>query len=301
MHSPPRRSVGREPAKLAAWTMAQGLQRSGKRAVTDGAAEHVAAPPAGEDMQCLIVDDDLVGRKVLVQLLSALGYCETAGTGRAAVEAFRSALDQGCPYDLVCLDVRMPGVDGMEVLREIRSLEDAHGVLPGRGARIVMVTSVGDGDAVLSAFRNQCDAYTRKPVTRERLFAALQSAGIPTQRQTIPSVSSGAALLVDARAHLRDAVGGDDAFVAELLRDYVQISQASATKLRERLRARDVAGISHEAHSLKGASLNMGLREIGERSSELETLCRSGRLDGAADVIDSISALCAEFAAALAS
>ena len=67
-------------------------------------------------MKTLIVEDEPTSRLLLQAILSGYGDCDIATDGEEAVEAFRSALEQGVPYNLVCMDIMMPKLDGHEAL-----------------------------------------------------------------------------------------------------------------------------------------------------------------------------------------
>ena len=74
-------------------------------------------------MKALIVEDDFTSRLLLQGLLQPFGVCHVCINGKEAVEAFKIALDQKEPYDLVCLDIMMPEMDGQTALKEIRAIE----------------------------------------------------------------------------------------------------------------------------------------------------------------------------------
>jgi two-component system chemotaxis response regulator CheY len=82
------------------------------------------------------------------------------------------------PYDLVCLDIMMPGMDGHAVLSEIRKIEESNGIAVGSTAKVVMTTSLGDAENVLAAFRNQCEAYLVKPIDKAKLLERLRTLGL---------------------------------------------------------------------------------------------------------------------------
>ncbi len=125
-------------------------------------------------MKTLIVEDDFTSRIALQGMLSSHGPAHIAVNGREAVEAVAAAMKGGEPYDLICLDIMMPNMDGHEALNTIRGLEEQAGILPGKGAKIIMVTPLSDSKNVLSAFREQCDGYITKPVDRSKLIKELQ-------------------------------------------------------------------------------------------------------------------------------
>ena len=128
-------------------------------------------------MRSLIVEDDFASRMVLMRLLLPYGETDVAVNGREAVVAFTAAFHGGAPYDLVCLDIMLPEMDGRSVLREIRAIESAAPAVGGRRARVIMTTALSDRENVVSA-APLCDAYLVKPVAKARLIGWLKDFGL---------------------------------------------------------------------------------------------------------------------------
>ena len=74
-------------------------------------------------MKILLAEDDYATRKFMVSFLSQYGECDVTVDGMEAVDAFLMALEDEEPYDLVCLDIMMPVMDGYQALMGIRNLE----------------------------------------------------------------------------------------------------------------------------------------------------------------------------------
>lgn len=125
-------------------------------------------------VRVLLVEDDFVSRLMLQTFLSRYGDCHIAVNGKEAVEAFQIALDQGQKYDMVCMDIMMPEMDGREAVRQIRALEEAHGILSSSGAKIVMTTAVEDIKEVIQCFQQLCDAYLMKPIDLGQLLSLMK-------------------------------------------------------------------------------------------------------------------------------
>ncbi|MFO7655237.1 MAG: response regulator [Candidatus Krumholzibacteriia bacterium] len=130
-------------------------------------------------MRILVVEDDFISRRLLCRYLEPYGECDVAVNGREAIQAVRRALNSGPRYDLVCLDIMMPDMDGQQTLREIRILEKEGGVAPEDTARVIMTTALEDHVNVMKAFRSQCDGYVVKPIERKRLLQILHESGLP--------------------------------------------------------------------------------------------------------------------------
>ncbi len=129
-------------------------------------------------MKILVVEDDFVSRLLMQRVLSSRGEVHVAVDGQEAVMAYESAVAEGAPYQLICLDIMMPKMDGHEVLRRIRDSERARGIAAGLGARILMTTAVESGRTVLETFRDQCDGYLIKPIDRETPYRHLDEFGL---------------------------------------------------------------------------------------------------------------------------
>jgi len=129
-------------------------------------------------MRTLIVEDDFTNRLLLQELLRDFGDCHVAINGKEAVLAVAAALEAGVAYDLICLDIMMPEMDGQQALKEIRALEDQKGRPAEEGTRVLMTTMARDKDNVMQAFREQCDGYLIKPIDKTKLVNALVDLGL---------------------------------------------------------------------------------------------------------------------------
>jgi two-component system chemotaxis response regulator CheY len=129
-------------------------------------------------MKTLIVEDDVVSRILLQELLQSHGPAHVAVNGREAVAAVAAALQCGEPYDLICLDIMMPEMDGQQALREIRALEAQQSASGKAGAKILMTTARYETENVMGAFREQCDGYLVKPVDEAKLCKYLRWFGL---------------------------------------------------------------------------------------------------------------------------
>ena len=125
-------------------------------------------------MKALIVEDDFTSRLLLQELLKTYGPTHLAVNGQEAVEAFRLALEEGRPYELICLDIMMPEMDGQTALNKIRQLEESKNIFSTDGAKIIMTTSLDDPKNIIAAFSGLCDAYLVKPIEKAKLLERLQ-------------------------------------------------------------------------------------------------------------------------------
>lgn len=125
-------------------------------------------------MKTLIVEDDFTSRLLMQELLKGFGMVNVAVDGQEGVEAVRLALKNGEPFNLICLDIMMPELDGQQTLRVIREMEEDKGILSSDGAKIIMTTALDDMKNKISAFSGLCDGYLSKPIHKEQLLKELR-------------------------------------------------------------------------------------------------------------------------------
>lgn len=125
-------------------------------------------------MKILIAEDDLTSRKFLSKFLSQYGECDLVVDGLEAIDAYLIAVKEKKPYDLICLDIMMPKVDGVKVLKAIRDFESQKGMLPEKRAKIIMTTALAQADYVNKAFEYDCNAYASKPIDMEKFIEVLK-------------------------------------------------------------------------------------------------------------------------------
>ncbi|MBF0587590.1 MAG: response regulator [Magnetococcales bacterium] len=136
-------------------------------------------------MKILIVDDQFENRKLLRDILKKFGDCDLASNGEEAMEFFEADLDDGTPYDVVLLDIMMPGMDGQTALMKMRELENVRGIPSGKETKIIMVTAVDAPQQVIKAyFRGNCTDYLTKPITRKILLDKLLEHGLPLSEES---------------------------------------------------------------------------------------------------------------------
>ena len=135
-------------------------------AATDGKGK-------GIGLSILVAEDNEINALLACALLTRLGHRPTvAGNGTAAVESWAAARAAGKPYDLVLMDVQMPGMDGLQAARRIRAAETQAGDRPVRMLALTANAQSEDRDACLAA---GMDGLLVKPLERERLREALDA------------------------------------------------------------------------------------------------------------------------------
>jgi signal transduction histidine kinase/CheY-like chemotaxis protein len=131
-----------------------------------------AATPAGKGLSILVAEDNEINALLARALLTRLGHRPTiAGDGETALASWAAAHAAGKPYDLVLMDVQMPGMDGLEAARRIRAAE-AQG--SDRPTRILALTANAQAEDRAECLAAGMDGLLVKPLDRERLREALE-------------------------------------------------------------------------------------------------------------------------------
>ena len=129
-------------------------------------------------MKSLIVEDEMLGRTLLLEVLRPFGTVHAAANGKEAVEAVRAAVAIEQPYQLVCLDIQLPDMDGVSVLKEVR-LEETRAKINSRlRAKVLMTTAASDKDTVVRSIAAGCDGYMLKPYNPDRIVQQLRDFGL---------------------------------------------------------------------------------------------------------------------------
>ena len=128
-------------------------------------------------MKILIAEDDVSSGKFIYKFMSAYGDADITVDGMEALDAFVMGLESNEPYDLICVDIMMPKVDGIKVLQVIRKIEQQKQILDAQRAKIIMTTALNDVDLVKKIFDYGCDAYATKPIDVKKMAKVMEKMG----------------------------------------------------------------------------------------------------------------------------
>ncbi len=240
-------------------------------------------PEAGESgepeslgLRVLVADDNPVNRHVAVLMLHRLGCeVEVVEDGAAVLE-----LLEGRSFDVVLMDVHMPGIDGLEATRRIRAAS-RYG-----SPRIVGMTALafrGDRERCLES---GMDAHIPKPLLLEELREVLTEGG-PGEAGTQGGGGSPEAVLDEGRLETLVGVGGTDLLgnMVELFRDY---SARQVELLEEAVARSDAQAVREAAHGLKGGSLNLGLVGLADLALAMERAGGEGDVERAGHLLPAV-------------
>ena len=127
-------------------------------------------------LNILVAEDDRMSRAFITEFMTAYGSVDAATNGMEAVDRFIESIKSKKPYDLLCLDIMMPKVDGLKVLQVVRELEEQQHI--EKKIKIIMMSALSEVDYVQEAFRLGCDAYAAKPIDTETVIEAMLNLGL---------------------------------------------------------------------------------------------------------------------------
>ncbi len=231
----------------------------------------------------LLAEDNAVNRTLATALLERRGHTVLATeNGREALDALERE-----SVDLILMDVQMPVMDGFEAIRAIRTKEQRTGAhLP-----IIALTAhamKGDRERCLAA---GADEYVTKPIRIAELLAAMNRVNTgtvgaaPVEQPANPEVVSSG---MDMAAAL-ERVEGDRDLLDEIARLFAEECPSTMEAIRQALDARDARAVEMIAHRLKGSALSLGAPKVSQAASELEQHVRTGGLEGAPQLIESLT------------
>ena len=240
-------------------------------------APHTQVPRAEVPLRVLVAEDNRVNQEVAAGLLRQCGHqVEVVADGRAAIEAVRAGT-----YDVVLMDLHMPGIDGFEATRKIRGLSGGKGDVP-----IIALSASSLRDSAERARAAGMNAHLVKPINPAALAAALADYTRPAAAGVTVSPHPGA---VDEE-HLRllvDALGA--AKVEELVAQLPQDAGLHSERLFEAQALGDLAGVRAAAHSLSGMAASLGLTALSELTGAIEEACLEGQTDRVAALCERVT------------
>jgi two-component system chemotaxis response regulator CheY len=125
-------------------------------------------------MKILIVEDDNDSRRYIHKILSDYGKCDLTVDGIEAIEAFLMALDENEPYDLLCIDIMMPKVNGLKAIKITKDIERQKGVKGNNRTKIVVISALTDKSLIEQCMQYGYDRYIVKPYDVDEVINTLQ-------------------------------------------------------------------------------------------------------------------------------
>jgi signal transduction histidine kinase/CheY-like chemotaxis protein/HPt (histidine-containing phosphotransfer) domain-containing protein len=261
---------------------------------SDGDAR-ISAVPDGDaataPRRILLVEDQPANQKVAQGILKKLGHrVDTVDNGREALAALEKKT-----YDVVLMDIQMPGMDGMAATRRIRS---GDGAVLNSGVPIVAMTAhamKGDRERCLAAGMN---AYLAKPISIDRLRTAIETAACPCGVASAPPAPAAEpAERVFDGASLLKRLDGDLALGAGVVAMFIDTVPMEREGLAGALAEGDDQRTRRHAHTLKGMAANVSAPSVQAIAGKIEKKTAAGRFEPGDPLLDDLDAALAAFRA----
>jgi len=223
----------------------------------------------------LLVDDHPTNRLVVSRQLALAGYlCETAEDGVQGIERWRTGR-----YSLVLSDIHMPVMDGYQMTRELRNLEQNEHKQRMPVVALTAAALKGEAERCMAA---GMDDYLMKPVSISQLVTCLQkwlphtktSENIPVSLARALPQTSLPPMPLD-KSVLDELTGGDKKENRALLDDFLQATDQDTAAMQLAREQGDLLQLGREAHKIKGASRLVGAVELAHAAAELELATKS--------------------------
>lgn len=287
--------LGKEDLRKAVEAVLQGSRDSKHGSPLELITRHSIAEQERRKLSILVAEDYPTNQQVVRRHLERVGYrVDVAENGTMAVKGFKETR-----YDLILMDLQMPGMDGFEATRAIRDLEKEMSVRGPRqeNEKPVRVPIIAMTAHALKGYYNQCiqagmDDYLTKPFRQEELLEKVRSWTDP-QRRTSPAQEQGGTAKVEPAPTEPHGVAeeppmdferavrefeGDKECVLEITRGFIQNASNQVKSMREAIAAGDAETVRKEAHSIKGGSANLTALHLSAMAKELEERGKSGVL-----------------------
>ncbi|NWH03663.1 HDOD domain-containing protein [Desulfobacter latus] len=128
-------------------------------------------------MKILIVDDEEISRTILLSKMAHIGTCVAVNSAKTALAELDKAQAEKHPFDIITLDVSMPGMSGQELLEHIRKKEALNKIPQNDRVKILMVTARMNLSTINACIKRGCNGYLTKPVSRIQLIQSLSQMG----------------------------------------------------------------------------------------------------------------------------
>jgi CheY-like chemotaxis protein len=227
-------------------------------------------PTAGPAPRILLVDDNAINQKVAARLLDKLGCeVEIASDGYEAI-ARATALD--AKYQLILMDIQMPGLDGIAATSEIKAR------LGDQCPPIIAMTAYSMPDDATRFVQAGLDDYLAKPVKHQQLSDMLarwlpEPPPAPAATNVIAATPAPVTLDTEVLNQLRQ-LGGHE-FTADLYSDFEQEAGELLNQAAACLSAANWEGLHPLMHQLKGTSATLGLVALAGQALRIEQLLKS--------------------------
>jgi two-component system sensor histidine kinase RpfC len=252
----------REPALVARVVRSVVAGSSSMEPVADFSGQEASR---GQGRRVLVAEDNQISQQIIAMMLQAGGHTVTlVGDGDSVLDRYRES-----DFDVVILDMHMPGRTGLEVARAIRTLETAGGA---RRMPIIMLTAAASTDLREDSLDAGVDLFLSKPVDPRALLRGVSHVSVaPDRTRHAAPPSTGACI---DRALLQDMadLARDPAFLETLFRKFSTEAGQLLDLIEEAVAEGDRGRFRELTHALKGTAMMAGAIRLRDSVAHAETI-----------------------------
>lgn len=251
---------------------------------------------ARKRLNILLAEDNPINQRLALELLKTMGHrVVSVSNGIEAIDAFGKER-----FDLVLMDIQMPGMDGFEATKAIRNAESKIRNIP-----IVATTA-----HAVKSDREKClaagmDDYVSKPINAEKLFEVIAKlTNVPENKKkkmSIPSVKTVEKQSNDVfdLSKALEAVLGNKELFQEIAGMLLENLPGSLSKIKKTIAAGNAESLERTAHNLRGSAGSFGAKLAYDAAYLLEKLGREGKIEEAKEAFSDLEERTAELASAI--
>ncbi len=276
-----------KPVKLNQLLRSLGFNVSDKESDSDTQDTTTFKEIQPGDAKILVAEDNLINQKLIRTMLRKAGYEPTiVSNGKEAIQALEND-----KYDLLLMDVQMPEMDGFEATKLIRNTESDYNNIP----IIAMTAHAMQGDKE-KCINMGMDDYLTKPIQPKLLFQTIkkwtdaikQNKDTKLEKTKEKQMHTEKSLPINLNSAL-ERCAGDKEFLNEMLIEFLELASGQIDELKQAIESNDAETLAKVAHSVKGASANLGAEKLSETALKLEKCGKEAQLQEAEKLLNELN------------
>ena len=289
-------SVESKPAEGTRFSFSARFEVGDEAAIIDSAYNMPVAHPDLGRLAVLLVEDNEINAVVAETFLERMGHTVfLAATGEDAVAQITEA-----KFDVVLMDISLPGIDGVEAARRIRSLSDK----TRSSVPIIAMSAHVFHNEITQVLDAGMDAFVGKPVVPERLSEAITQvmlrgrSGVVVLSDGVEGMT-GETVILDATILRNDFLILGPEKTGRMVRAFFASSELKVDQLRQAVEQENLSTVAYTAHSLKSSATSLGLVSLEGRTKDLEVAAKAEDIDAVRSSFEGLDAVYRESSSAL--
>ena len=281
-----RIEIETEPGAGSCFSVTLPLPR-GEAAALPAEAEALPRALAGpaSALSVLVVEDNVVNAMVVEAFVARMGHKPLIAS---TAEDGLQLLEEAQPFDLVLMDISLPGIDGLEATRRIR----AHADPAIRSLPIIAMSAHVFDNEVAHHLQAGMDAFIGKPIApdglAETIASVLGRAPAPRDADGGGHAGDGEPSIIDPAILAQDRVALGAERGSLMIQTFIETAPAQIDGIRQAMADGRVERVADLAHALRGAAGSLGLRRLADRCSVLEARARMPEAAAVADGLEGL-------------